>query len=615
MEIQKKSEKNFDVIVVGAGHAGYEAALVNARLGKKTMLFTMNLDTIANLSCNPAMGGIAKGQIIREVDALGGEIGRNTDKSMISFNMINVSKGVAVHSPRAQCDKNLYHIEMKKTLEKQENLAIKQDEVVKVAVENGKVAGVFSKTGIFYPAKAVIITAGTFLHGMIYIGSTTYSAGRAGEFASDELATCLTDLGFETKRLKTGTPFRILRNSVNFENLEKYCGDDVVHSFSFQTRRNSLENKDCCYITYTNEKTHKVILDNLSKSPLYSGKITGIGPRYCPSLEDKVVKFSEMSRHQIFLEPLSLQSEELYCNGISSSLPEEVQTEFLHTIAGLENAVITRIGYAIEYDFYPPTQLKASLETKLVENLFFAGQINGTTGYEEAAAQGFMAGINASLKLDGKAPFILKRNEAYIGVLIDDLVTKGVLDPYRMFTSRAEYRLLLRNDNVDERLLEYGYKFGLIPEQVYSNYCKYRTAVDGLKIKLEQIKESGISEAHRIRRDLNYIDWINKIDIESFNISEDENNYWNKDIVFNAVNIEIKYLGYINRQIEDVKKMEKLEEKEIPEDLDYNQITGFLTETRKKLIEIRPRTLGQASRISGVNPSDITLLNIFLKKK
>ncbi|MDR0676467.1 MAG: tRNA uridine-5-carboxymethylaminomethyl(34) synthesis enzyme MnmG [Elusimicrobiota bacterium] len=608
-------ENNFDVIVIGAGHAGVEAALVAARTNKKTILFTMDLDKIVNLACNPAMGGIAKGQIIREIDALGGEIGKNTDKSMISFNMINISKGVAVHSPRAQCDKNLYHVEMKKILEKQENLTIKQDEITNIKIKNDKIEGVYSKTKIFYRAKAVIITTGTFLNGRVYIGDISFSAGRIGEFASNDLAECIKKLGFKTKRLKTGTPFRILKKSVNFEKLEKYCGDEKINSFSFQTNSSTLKNKDCCYITYTNTKTHKVIRNNLHKSPLYSGKITGIGPRYCPSIEDKVVRFPNMKRHQIFLEPLSLNSDELYCNGISSSLPEKVQTEFLHTIDGLENAIISRIGYAIEYDFYEPTQLKLTLETKLIKNLYFAGQINGTTGYEEAAAQGFIAGINASLKLDKKAPFILKRNEAYIGVLIDDLVTKGVLDPYRMFTSRAEYRLLLRNDNVDERLLKYGYKFGLIPKNLYDEYLRYRKTVNAIKIELENIKEKGISEAHKIRKDFKYYDWIKKIDQNKFNIfKKNKKTYWDKDLIFNAVNIEIKYLGYINRQIEDVKKMEKLEQKKIPENIDFNKIIGLLTETKKKLIEIKPRTLGQASRISGVNPNDIVLLNIYLKK-
>ncbi len=602
--------QKFDIVVIGAGHAGCEAALVAARSGKRTALFTMNLDTIAQLSCNPAMGGIAKGQIIREVDALGGEIGRNTDKSMLSFNMINISKGVAVQSPRAQCDKKIYSREMKKTLEKQENLTLKQDEIIGIKTANFKIEGVYSKTGIFYETKNLIITAGTFLNGVIHIGDTSFFAGRSGEFASQELAESIKILGFETSRLKTGTPVRIFKNSIDFTDLQKYSGDDVLEPFSFSTSRAELKNKSDCFITYTNEETHKIILDNLHRSPLYSGKIKGIGPRYCPSIEDKVVRFKEMNRHQIFLEPESLESDEIYCNGISSSLPEDVQIKFLRSIKGLENAKVARIGYAIEYDFYQPTQLKLTLETKKIENLYFAGQINGTTGYEEAAAQGFIAGLNASLKLSGKEPFILKRSEAYIGVLLDDLTTKGVLDPYRMFTSRAEYRLLLRNDNVDERLLEYGFNFGLIDADIFTGYMNYKTKKENLKQKLEATKEGGISEAHKIRQDFGYFGWTKFFTEEE----DDRETYWNAHLLKKNINIDIKYDGYIKRQIEDVKRFEKIENKKIPDELDYSQIIGLSAETRKKIGEINPLTLGQASRISGVNPSDISLINIFIDK-
>ena len=606
-----ENNNTFDIIVIGAGHAGCEAALASARLNKKTALFTLNLDTIANMPCNPSIGGISKGQIVREIDALGGEIGRNTDKALISFNMINISKGAAVISPRAQCDKIVYHIEMKKTLENQENLYIKQDEIIDILTENDVALGVLSKTNIKYFAKAIILTSGTFLNGKIFIGKTSFPAGRMGEFPSIELSDNLKKKGFIRTRLKTGTPFRILKNSINFTDLGKYEGDEKIEPFSFKTDINSLKNRDFCYITYTNQNTHDIIKQNLKFSPLYSGKIKGIGPRYCPSIEDKVVKFPNMPRHQIFLEPISLYSNEIYCNGISSSLPEEVQVKFLHTIKGLENAIVTRIGYAIEYDFFQPTQLKPNLETKLIKNLFFAGQINGTTGYEEAAAQGLIAGINACKKIDQKEDFILKRYEAYIGVLIDDLVTKGVLDPYRMFTSRAEYRLMLRLDNVYNRLFKYGNDLGLIKNEDFIKFKKYETALENIKIELENIKEKGLSEAQKIRQNIEYNDWIKKSKILN---NFDQNGYFNQDKLKKSINIEIRYKGYIDRQIEDVKNMEKLEAKIIPQDLDYEKIVGLLTETKKKLKDIRPKTLGQASRISGVNPTDIVLINIFLKK-
>jgi tRNA uridine 5-carboxymethylaminomethyl modification enzyme len=610
-----KSKKNnkYDVVVIGAGHAGCEASLVCSRSGKSTLLCTMNLDTIAQLSCNPAMGGIAKGQLIREVDALGGQIGRITDKALIQFSMLNLSKGPAVQSPRAQCDKFLYRTEMKKSLEEQENLDIKQTEIIKINIKNGSIVGVTTKTGLTYETKAVIITTGTFLNGVIHIGDTTFNAGRSGEFPSIELAENLKNLGFEIKRLKTGTPVRVLKNSIDLKKLKTLFGDEKIKPFSFFTNE-KLENKTLCWTTYTNEKTHEIIRKNLHRSPLYGGKIKGVGPRYCPSLEDKVVRFAHMNRHQIFFEPESLSSDELYCNGISSSLPEDVQIDFVHSISGLENAEITRIGYAIEYDYAPPTQLYPTLETKKIKGLYFAGQINGTTGYEEAAAQGYMAGINAVLKINKKDPFILKRHEAYIGVLIDDLVTKGVLDPYRMFTSRAEYRLLLRNDNIDERLLHYGHNFGLVTDKIYNEYKKYRHLLNKTKVFLEKkMNHKNISEAQLIRRDAQYYKWLEKLDDNWFDDVLD-NGYWDKDLLIKNCNTEIKYHGYIEKQKKEVLRLGNMEETLIPKNIDYDKIIGLGLEARQKFKQIKPLTIGQASRISGISDSDLSVILVHMKK-
>lgn len=572
--------KAYDVIVVGGGHAGCEAALSVSRMGLKCLLLTMSLDTIAQMSCNPAIGGLAKGHIVREIDALGGEMAKVIDNTGVQFRLLNTKKGPAVQAPRAQADKKLYQFTMKKVLEDQEGLDVKQEIVEGIDIEDGNVCGVICQTGMHYKAKAVIITTGTFLNGLIHIGLVSFPAGRMGEFPAVKLSNSLSSLGFEIKRLKTGTPPRINKRSIDFSKVEVQYGDENPTPFSFLTER--VEQKQVpCYITYTNPETHKYILGNLDRSPLYSGKIKGIGPRYCPSIEDKVVRFKDKERHQIFLEPEGLSTDEIYLNGVATSLPQDVQIAMLRTIKGLENSEIMRFGYAIEYDFCPPTQLKPTLETKLVDNLYFAGQINGTSGYEEAAAQGIMAGINAVLKIKQETPFVLERSQAYIGVLIDDLITKGTTEPYRMFTSRAEYRLLLRHDNADLRLMEYGFEFGLISKTQY----------DAMKNKKELIQK-GVEIAKRNRGE----------ELSSF-----------PEEVKKQIGIEIKYEGYIKRQIKEAERLKKLERLRIPGNLEYKNIRGLRREAQEKLDRIRPESLGQASRISGISPCDISLLYIYLE--
>ncbi|MDP3787520.1 MAG: tRNA uridine-5-carboxymethylaminomethyl(34) synthesis enzyme MnmG [Candidatus Omnitrophota bacterium] len=573
-------DKEYDVIIIGGGHAGCEAALAVSRMGLKCLMLTMNLDTIAQMSCNPAIGGLAKGHIVREIDALGGEMAKVTDKTGIQFRLLNTKKGPAVQAPRAQADKKLYQFTMKKRLEDQEGLDIKQESAEEILVKNGKVYSVACQTGMRYKAKAVIVTTGTFLNGLIHIGLTSFPAGRMGEFPAVKLSESLRSLGFDIKRLKTGTPARINKRSIDFSKVETQYGDPVPTPFSFSTERIEQEQVPC-YITHTNPDTHKYILDNLDRSPLYSGRIKGIGPRYCPSIEDKVVRFKEKERHQIFLEPEGLNTDEIYLNGLSTSLPQDVQVSILRTINGLENSEIMRFGYAIEYDFCPPTQIKPTLETKLIENLYFAGQINGTSGYEEAAAQGLMAGINAVLKIRDDSPFVLARSEAYIGVLIDDLVTKGTNEPYRMFTSRAEYRLLLRHDNADMRLMEYGFKFGLISNSQY----------DAMRIKKDLIRE-GIELAKAKRRD----------EIAAF-----------PEEVKKQIDLEIKYEGYIKRQVKEAERLRKLEKVKIPPSLEYKKIKGIRKEAQEKLENIRPESIGQASRISGISPCDISMLYVYLE--
>jgi len=570
--------EKFDVIVVGGGHAGCEASLAAARAGLKTLLLTINADSIAQMSCNPSIGGVAKGQIVREIDALGGEMGKNTDKTGIQFRILNRSKGPAVQSPRAQCDKKLYQFTMKHTIEKQENLMLIQGEAIEIMTDDKKAIGIIAKPGIKFFGKVVILTTGTFLKGLIHIGEETFNAGRSGEFAAMHLSDSLSQLGFEVGRLKTGTPPRINGRTVDYSKLTPQPGDEPPVPFSHFTEKITQKQLPC-WLTYTNKKTHEIIAANFHRAPLYSGQIKGIGPRYCPSIEDKVKKFPEKDRHQIFLEPEGYNTEEVYCNGVSTSLPYDVQTALLKTIPGLEKCEMIRPGYAIEYDFCPPHQLKQTFETKNVENLFFAGQINGTSGYEEAAGQGMAAGINAIAKIKCIEPLILGRDEAYIGVLADDLVTKGILDPYRMFTSRAEYRLLLRADNADLRLMDYGFKYGLIPENIYEKFKKYRELVEQKRIEFT-----------------------------------DDISPWTMENLMLEIDIETKYAGYIKRQIADVEKFKKLENKKIPENIDYDKIPGLLTESRLKLKNVRPLSIGQASRISGVTPADISILMVWFAK-
>lgn len=609
--------KKYSVIVIGAGHAGGEAGLSCARMGLDTLVLTMNLDSVAQMSCNPAIGGLAKGQIVREIDALGGEMAKNTDKTGLQFRMLNMSKGPAVQSPRAQCDKKLYQWTMKHTLEKQKNLDLKQGEAIKILTQGEKACGILTRTGIIYPAEAVIITTGTFLNGLIHIGEINFPAGRGGEFPSHELSKSITDLGFIIGRLKTGTPPRLNIRTIDFSSLNCQPGDQPPRPFSHFTEKIN-QTQLPCWVTYTNENTHRIIRENLHRSPLYAGRIKGVGPRYCPSIEDKVVRFADKDRHQIFLEPEGYNTEEIYANGISSSLPEDVQTAFVRTIPGLEKSEILRPGYAIEYDFCPPTQLYPTLETKLIKNLFFAGQINGTTGYEEAAAQGLMAGINAGLKIQGKEELVLDRSQAYIGVLIDDLVTKGTEEPYRMFTSRAEYRLILRSDNADLRLMDLGFKIGLIDEKNYQKFQIYRRRIES---------QLGNQEKYPIGslRGVPMFIGTTKQSISPDKIasllepaqSGSEGVARNDDIeqkIANEVAIEQKYNGYIRRQFKEIEKFKKLENKKMPADIDYERVVGLLTESRQKLKKILPQSIGQAARISGVTPADIAVLLVHLEK-
>lgn len=617
--------ESYDVVVIGAGHAGCEAALAAARLGCKTLVFTVSIDSIAMMPCNPNIGGSSKGHLVREVDALGGEMGKNIDKTYIQSKMLNTSKGPAVHSLRAQADKKDYSREMRRVLENTDNLVIKQGEVAEIFVENEQVTGVRTASDAVYPCKAVIMCTGTYLKARCIYGEVSNNTGPNGLSAANQLTACLDKLGIEVRRFKTGTPARVDRRTIDFSKMQEQKGDKKVVPFSFTNRPEDIEREQVsCWLTYTNQQTHQIILDNIDRSPLYSGDIKGTGPRYCPSIEDKVVRFSDKDRHQVFLEPEGNYTNEMYIGGMSSSLPEDVQYAMYHTVPGLENASIVRNAYAIEYDCINPVQLKASLEFKDISGFFSAGQSNGSSGYEEAAAQGIIAGINAARKLAGKKALILDRSQAYIGVLIDDLITKGTNEPYRMMTSRAEYRLLLRQDNADFRLTEIGYEVGLISQERYDALCEKRAMIEAeikrmqkttvgagkevqefLKKNKSTLLQSGTTLAELLKRpELSY-DILSEIDKDRKILPDD---------VCEQVNINLKYDGYIKRQERQVAQYKKLENRKIPEDINYDEVYSLRKEALQKLKDFRPASVGQASRISGVSPADISVLLIYLEK-
>ena len=622
MEYQAES---YDVIVVGAGHAGSEAALANARMGNKTLLLTINLDMVAFMPCNPSVGGPAKGVVVREIDALGGEMGKNIDKTYIQMRMLNTGKGPAVRALRAQADKHAYAQEMKHTIEQAENLTLRQGMAEKLIVEDGVCKGVITNTGARYSAKAVIITAGTALRGEIIIGELKYSSGPNNSQPSVGLANSLKELGFEIARFKTGTPPRVKSGSIDYTQTEIQPGDKEANHFSYSTADSAYkQDQEPCWLTYTSPKTHEIIRDNLHRAPMFTGIVEGVGARYCPSIEDKIVRFADKERHQLFLEPEGLNTEEVYVQGLSTSMPEDVQVLMLRSIAGLQNVEMMRTGYAIEYDVVVPHQLRPTLETKLIENLYTAGQTNGTSGYEEAAGQGLIAGINAGLKVQGKEPLILKRSDGYIGVMIDDLVTKGTQEPYRLLTSRAEYRLILRHDNADLRLTQMGHEIGLVKEAQYQAYLAKKEAVENeiarlMKIRIKptaevqafletkgaaQLKDGVLANEFLRRPEISYAELLQFIPADE-NLSPKE---------IEQVEIQIKYEGYIKKALEKVEKLKRMEAKKIPTNIDYAAINGLATEARQKLTKIQPETIAQASRISGVNPADLSILMVYIEQ-
>jgi tRNA uridine 5-carboxymethylaminomethyl modification enzyme len=614
---------SYDVIVIGAGHAGCEAALAAARMGSRTLLLTLSLDTIAYMPCNPSIGGPAKGHVVRELDGLGGEMGKNIDKTHIQMRMLNTGKGPAVYALRAQADKVLYQREMKRVIEAEPNLTLHQNMVERLLIEDGICKGVITRTGAAYHAETVVLTTGTYLRGKIIIGDLAYESGPNNQQPSINLAHHLQDLGFEMVRFKTGTPPRINSRTIDTSKMEIQPGDEEPRAFSFETTE-YITDQLPCWLTYTNEKTHQYIQENLHRAPMYSGVIEGTGPRYCPSIEDKIVRFADKNRHQIFIEPEGRETLEMYVQGLSTSLPEDIQQSLLRTIDGLEQAEMVRTGYAIEYDAIVPTQLWPSLETKLVPGLFTAGQINGTSGYEEAAAQGIMAGINAARKVQKKEPVILDRSEAYIGVLIDDLVTKGTNEPYRLLTSRAEYRLLLRHDNADLRLTEKGYEIGLIPEERYQRFMAKRTAIEAEILRLRNTKLTPTAEVQAQLKELGTSELNNVMELANL-IKRPELSYAHiaalspaptvlSDVVMEQVEIQLKYEGYIQKSMQQVDKMKRMEGKRIPHWVEYTKISGLSSEAKEKLTHVQPVSLGQASRISGVNPADISILMVYIEQ-